>query len=231
VYNREKRVFFALRSFGVSSYLKATNRRESKMRCSQCSNNAFYRIDNGSGGETSLCLQCLSIWEGIQFREWLKSSAMMNYASASMDNMLGGLGGQSPRIPVETIARAASMANTYNNINISNSNVGAVNTGNLARIDAAITMSKGTEAEEFGARLKDLTQAILADTKVSVETKQELVEVAQAISDQAIGSKRPSKIVVATLFGRLQELAGNVTMIAGAVEKLHEAWTYLQSTF
>jgi hypothetical protein len=117
------------------------------------------------------------------------------------------------------------------NINISNSNVGAVNTGNLARIDAAITMSKGTEAEEFGARLKDLTQAILADTKVSAETKPHLVEVAQAISDQAIGSKRPSKIVVTTLFGRLQELAGNVTMIAGAVEKLHVAWIYLQSTF
>jgi hypothetical protein len=92
-------------------------------------------------------------------------------------------------------------------------------------------MSKGTEAEEFGARLKDLTQAILADTKVSAETKPHLVEVAQAISDQAIGSKRPSKIVVTTLFGRLQELAGNVTMIAGAVEKLHVAWIYLQSTF
>jgi hypothetical protein len=201
------------------------------MRCSQCSNSAFYRIGNGTGGETSLCLQCLSIWEGIQFREWLKSSAMMNHASASMDSIMGGIGVQSPMIPVEAIARAASMANAYNNINISNSSVGVVNTGNLARIDAAITMSKGTEAEEFGARLKDLTQAILADTKSSAEIKQQLVEVAQAISDQAIGSKRPSKVVVTTLFGELRKLAGDLTVIAGAVEKLHEAWGYLQSTF
>src|SRR6266480_4272438 len=112
------------------------------MRCSQCPNPAFYRIGNGKG-ETTLCLRCLQVYEGIQFREWLKNAAMMNHASASMDSMLGGIGGESPRIPVEAIARAASMANTYNNISISNSSVGVVNTGNLARIDAAITMSQG----------------------------------------------------------------------------------------
>jgi hypothetical protein len=199
------------------------------MRCSQCSNNAFYRIGNDTGGETSLCLQCLSIWEGIQFREWLKSSAMMNHASDSMDVMLGGLGPPSPRIPVEAIAKAASMAKTYNNISISNSNVGVVNTGNLARIDAAITMSKGTETEEFGARLKDLTQAILTDAQLSKELKQQMVEVTQAIGDQAIGSKKPSAVVVDTLFRRFKELAGDASMIAGALEKLHEAWAHLQT--
>jgi len=35
------------------------------------------------------------------------------------------------------------MARTYNNISISNSNVGVVNTENLARIDAAITIRRG----------------------------------------------------------------------------------------
>jgi hypothetical protein len=198
------------------------------MRCSQCSNNAFYRIGNGAGGETSLCLQCLSVWEGIQFREWLKSSAMMNHASDGMD-MLTGFGPPSPRIPVEAIARAASMSRTYNNISISNSSVGVVNTGNLARIDAAITMSKGTEAEEFGARLKDLTQAILADTELAKEQKQQLIEVAQAISDQAIGNKKPSAVVITNLFGALRQLAGDVSIVGGAVEKLHEAWTHLHT--
>jgi hypothetical protein len=199
------------------------------MRCSQCSNNAFYRVSNSAGGDTPLCLQCLSIWEGIQFREWLKASAMMNHASASMDEFTG-LGPPSPRIPVEAIARAASMSRTYNNISISNSNVGVVNTGNLARIDAAITMSKGTETEEFGARLKDLTQAILANAEIAKEQKQQLIEVAQAISDQAIGNKRPSSVVITNLFGALRQLAGDVSVVGGAVEKLHEAWTHLQTT-
>jgi hypothetical protein len=198
------------------------------MRCAQCSNSAFYRIGNGKG-ETALCLSCLSIYEGIQFREWLKSAAMMNHASESMDAMLGGLGGPSPRIPVEAIARTASMATTYNNISISNSNVGVVNTDNLARIDAAITMSQGTETEEFGARLKDLTEAVLSDAAISRDLKQQMIEVTQAISDQAIGSKKPSAIVVSTLFGQLKQLAGDVTIIAGAAEKLHEAWTHLQA--
>jgi hypothetical protein len=55
-----------------------------------------------------------------------------------------------------------------------------------------------------------------------------MVEVAQAISDQAIGSKKPSDVVVTTLFGRLKELSSNVTVIAGAVEQLHQAWTHLK---
>src|SRR4051812_47436219 len=99
--------------------------------CAQCSNTAFYRIGDGKEA-AALCLPCLSIYEGIQFREWLKHAAMLNHASAEMDNMLGGIGGLSPKIPVEAIARAASMAKTYNNITISSSNVGVLNTGNLA---------------------------------------------------------------------------------------------------
>ncbi|MGY4434855.1 hypothetical protein ACVWWO_007332 [Bradyrhizobium sp. F1.13.1] len=112
------------------------------MKCAQCTNPAFYRVGDGSGKEIGLCLSCLSVYEGIQFREWLKHAAMLNHASESMDSMLGGIGGQSPRIPVEAIARAAVMARTFNNINISNSNVGVLNRGNLARIDAAITIAR-----------------------------------------------------------------------------------------
>jgi hypothetical protein len=152
---------------------------------------------------------------------------MINQANDDIDATMG-FGLRTGRIPVAEIARAASQSRTYNNIQISNSTVGVVNTGNLARIDAAITMSKGTETEEFGARLKDLTQAILSETQISQELKQQMVEVVQAISDQAIGSKRPSDVVVTTLFGRLKELSSNVTVIAGAVEKLHQAWTNLQ---
>jgi hypothetical protein len=193
-------------------------------KCSQCQTTAFYHVEG-----TPLCLSCWEIYEGIQFRSWLQNSAMINHASESMDYMVP-IGPPSPRIPVEIIARAASVAKTYNNISISNSSVGVVNTGNLARIDAAITMSKGRETEEFGARLKDLTQAILADTTASKKLKQEMVEVVQAISDQAIGSKQPSSTVVTTLFGRLKEMSADVSIIAGAVEKLHEAWTFLEST-
>jgi hypothetical protein len=182
------------------------------------------------GQEQPLCIACWSLVEDIQFRKWLQLSAMSNQALDDMDAMMpfGSSGG---RIPVSDIARAASRSRTYNNIHITNSSVGVLNTGNLARIDAAITMSVGTETAEFGARLKDLTDAIVNDSALNAELKQQMIEVVQAISDQAIGNKKPSEVVVTTLFGRLRDLASNATVIAGAVEKLHQAWLYVKDLF
>jgi hypothetical protein len=184
-------------------------------------------VEPRGGAQQPLCLSCYSRLEEIQFLNWLKAAAMMNQALDDMDAIVP-IGGTSGRIPVAEIARAASQSRTYNNIHITGSTVGVINTGNLARIDAAITMSKGTEAEEFGARLKDLTDAILRENELDAELKQQMVEVLQAISDQAIGSKKPSKIVVGTLFGQLKQLAGDVTVIEVGVEKLRQAWDILQ---
>lgn len=133
------------------------------------------------------------------------------------------------RIPVAEIAKAASGARAYTNIHIANSNVGVVSTGNLARIDAAITITTGTDQEEFGARLKDLTDAIVNEASLNGDMRQQMVEVVQAISDQVIASKKPSKVVVSALFGRLKDMATNTTVIVVAVEKLREAWTALSS--
>ena len=152
---------------------------------------------------------------------------MANQAIDDMEMILP-TGRSHGRIPVAEIARTASNYRTYNNIHINNSNIGVVNTGHLAKIDAAITISKGTESEEFGARLKDLTDAIVNQAEIDAQLKQKLVEIVQAISDQAL-SKNPSKIVISTLFQELQKLVSDVAVIAAAVESFYGAWDRLQS--
>lgn len=169
-----------------------------------------------------MCLACYGRLEDIRFRQYLMLSASSNQALDEMDFMVG-FGRTGGRIPVEALAKAASMSRTYNNIKIANSNIGVINTGNLARIDAAITISQGTESAEFGARLKDLVESIAKNDQATNEKKKELVEVATAISDQAI-SKTPSKTVVNVLFGKLVSLASDFSTIEGAVEKLKAAW-------
>ncbi len=198
------------------------------MRCHQCSKAAFYQVGKDASKMVPLCLSCYVQLEHVNMMKFLQNAAMMNHAEAQMDAVVG-LPPLSKPIPVAEIARAMAKSHTFNNIKISNSNVGVVNTGNLARIDAAITMSQHTDMEEFGARLKDLTDAILSDTKASKDEKQELAELTQAISDQVIGQKRPSGVVVATLFDKVRGLCGDFTTIAAAAEKLHDAWQYLQS--
>lgn len=192
------------------------------MKCSQCPTLALYRVGPATG--TPLCLDCYSKLEHITFVKFLHNAAMLNQANDDMDAVVGFGFNQKGRIPVAEIARAMSRSTQYNNINITNSNVGVINTGNLARIDAAITISKGTENEEFGARLKDLTEAILGSEEASNEAKQKMIEVAKAISDQAIASKSPSATVIGALFGTLAGLSNDFTLIAGAVEKLHQVW-------
>jgi hypothetical protein len=138
-------------------------------RCSQCPTPALYVIGD-HGGERPLCLACYSKLEDINFRKFLMVAAGANQAADDMDSMVG-LGRVGGRIPVEALARAASMSRTYNSIRIANSNIGVVNTGNLARIDAAVTISQGTEAAEFGARLKDLVEKIIADKAATNDQK------------------------------------------------------------
>ncbi|WP_431014677.1 hypothetical protein [Bradyrhizobium pachyrhizi] len=154
------------------------------------------------------------------------AAAGANQAADDMDSMLGMGVRTGGRIPVEALARAVSMSRTYNNIRIANSNIGVINTGNLARIDAAITISEGTERAEFAARLKDLVESIASERAVAPEVKRELVEVTSAISDQAV-SKTPSKAVITTLFDKLVSMSSGVATIAAAVEKLYNAWNSL----
>lgn len=199
------------------------------MRCSQCGRPALYQVGEGKALHP-LCLQCWSIVEDINFKKSLMSAAMMNQALDDMDAMVP-IGPTSGRIPVAEIARAASQARTYNNIHVTNSNVGVINTGHLAKIDAAIEISKGTDSEEFGARLKDLMETILNDASIEEQAKKEMTEVVQAISNEVIGSKTPSKIVVGALFSKLKDLAAGVVVIGSAVEQLHAAWQHLSSMF
>jgi hypothetical protein len=93
-------------------------------------------------------------------------------------------------------------------------------------IDAAITISQGTENAEFAARLKDLTEAIAQSTEANEEQKRQLLEVTTAISDQVI-AKSPSQTVIGVLFEKLVSLTSGLSTIAGAAEKLYQAWQAL----
>src|SRR5262245_57113392 len=130
------------------------------MRCHQCERPAIYRMEN-----FVLCLQCADQLQSLADRQqaivnaqFLQNAAMLNQSIDHSDSMIP-LGMRSDLVPLAEIARAMSGRTVLNNIQISNSTVGAVNTGDLAKIDAFITATKGTDAEDIGARLQQLTQA------------------------------------------------------------------------
>jgi hypothetical protein len=72
------------------------------------------------------------------------------------------------RIPVVALANAVAKGSSVSNhINISNSNVGVVNTGDLARINAAITISQKSDVAGVGLQIKALTEEIIKSKEAS----------------------------------------------------------------
>lgn len=194
-------------------------------QCSQCSRPAFFGVGNSVEEAVPLCLSCYAMLEQVQTMKWLRAAAMMNNAAEQMD-YIAPFGPIKP-IPVAEIARAMTKASTFNNIHISNSKVGVVNTGDLARINAAIEITKGKPTEEFGAKLKALIEAITNTPEGDEATKKALTDLTKTIADQVLVERSPSSTVVETLFDRLVSMSSGLTTILAAAEQLKLAWQHI----
>ena len=75
---------------------------------------------------------------------------------------------------------------TFHNISVSNSVVGAINTGNVQRVDVAIEKIKqvGAEGAKFAEALREFTQAIVDDKELAEQEKQGVVDQLAFLTDQ-----------------------------------------------
>lgn len=188
------------------------------MRCHQCPRPAFYVVGQEGEQGVPLCLDCWSKLETVNYRKFLMNAAMMNQAADDMDMVTGiPLGGG--RIPVAAMARAMQRSNVYNNINVNNSQVGVINTGDLAKIDAAITLSQGSDVEAIATILKSLTETIVRANEIEANSKKELIELITALSEEIVRSKKQS--VIMSLLVAIEERAKGlnaVVQLAGALK-------------
>jgi hypothetical protein len=173
------------------------------MRCQQCTRPAIYQVGDHA---VPLCIDCYSKLEEANFRKFLMNAALMNQAMDHMDEVTG-LGITGGRIPVAALAGALRRGNVYNNINVSNSQIGVISTGDLAKIDAAITLTSGSDADQIGRYLRELTQAVVDASDVDQEGKKELIELIQQIVS---ARKKP---VIASLLRSIEERAQGAAAI------------------
>jgi len=192
------------------------------MPCSQCKRPAIIAI--GEPG-VLLCLHCYHAWSEIQFWDFLQNAAMMNRSLDDME-MVSGFTLSSKRIPVAEMARAMAKASTYNHIIVSGSKIGVINTGDLAKIDAVITMTNDSDAAGVGEALKILTQAIVDAQSLSDQGRSELIAVVQALSNEVV--KDPKPPVVLALWEAIQTRTAGVvdlaTKAAGLRAAIHGAF-------
>ncbi|WP_144766547.1 hypothetical protein [Methylobacterium dankookense] len=147
----------------------------------------------GDERQIPLCVHCYSKFSEVINLEFLKSVLMMNQAAAEMD-LVAPFGPPTPKVPVGEFAKAMQKGHTFNNFNVNNSQIGVINTGELAKIDAAITLSRGSDAEIFGQKVQILTEALLKSTEVSQAQKNEIIDLIQALTSEVIAKRKPAVI-------------------------------------
>lgn len=176
-----------------------------QMKCHQCPTPAFVQVEH-FGRDVPLCLDCYAKLKSIKNIEFLQNAAMMNQAMDEMDAM-APFGPSSGRVPIKDIARAMQkLSHVYNNIRVSNSQVGVLNTGDLAKIDAVITMSGGTDVEAVGDGLKALTQAVIDSTEMASAQKKDTIDLINALAAQVVGPKSERKpSVIMAIYKSLEE--------------------------
>jgi hypothetical protein len=142
---------------------------------------------------------------------------MMNQAMDQMDSITGLPLREGGRIPVAALAGAMTKGATYNNIHISNSQVGVLSTGDLARIDAVITLTKDTDGETIGKAITALTQALIDSREIDEKSKKELLDLVQSLAEQIVGVRKPS--VIMSLLRGIEERAKGYVAISTVIHQ------------
>jgi polyhydroxyalkanoate synthesis regulator phasin len=187
------------------------------VKCDQCERPAIARVTEGL---IALCLDCYQKFVYINNVEFLKHAALANQALDDMDR-ISGFPTAGGRIPIAELARAVQKGSVYNNIHISNSQVGVVSAAEVARIDAAITLTQGSDAAVLGEQLKRLTEAVVNNGSISAEDRKELIDLLQSLAEQIVGQRKPA--VVRSLANAISDKVKGAIALAPLAHDLIEA--------
>ena len=169
-----------------------------------------------------LCVQHYLMFQQAQWLGFTQTAAIFN----QMERQIAiGHGGLIPPNYIE-IPPPPSMGDnlTFNNINVTDSQVGLVNTGTIKRIqrlDASITIFAAKDNDELAEALKCFTQRLF-DSEVAPSAKEEIAQqleylVAQAQAEPTQRSPGINKSVLA-----------GIEQATATLEPLVKAWANLK---
>ena len=151
------------------------------MKCYQCDKRAIWKNEI-DGGTFALCLDCQLKFTQIQDIKLAECERQMNYWNDEIAHSVG-MPPQGARFPERRPIYIG--AGTMNNINISNSTVGVVNTGITQDIDIAITtLNKGGQ-KDLALAIQNLSNAILSSNDITDIQRNEIIESLSVITEES----------------------------------------------
>jgi len=176
-------------------------------KCSQCGNNAIYQIEGGH----LLCLDCYYKMQSIEQQQLAFLIAQKNYYIDQIEATVG-LPGTLPR---HHIPQAAPVINK--NINISNSTVGAVNTGYIESLNVNLSFLAEHGHEELAKQVESFANSLMKEESVSDTIKSEVLEQIEFISRQLVAKEPPKK-------GLIKSILSSIPVLIASSESLLNIW-------
>lgn len=195
------------------------------MRCYQCTSPAMYIAGDQ---EVPLCLSRYSKYAHLQQQELENNERMINFLSDQMSYTVGMPTLLSPRFPQRP--KPAQIGEIrLNNISVSNSVVGAINTGSIGSLDQSISALVQLSEPQIAQAFKELSEAILRSGDLTKNQCNELIEYLNAISREA---STPPEMRRNTVAISLLERAEKITSMASDISEVCQRnWPVIAAVF
>ncbi len=166
-----------------------------------------------------LCLHCYTIIAQNAQAEIESSERMLNYLSDQISYSVG-MPSLSPRFPPRPQPVQISGVN-MNNINISNSIVGTLNTGTIGSVDQTISALIQLGEPSVAEAIKSLTEAVANSGDLGTNQKNELIEILGTIATEAATPHNERKNIVANT---LLKRGAQITALANDLTDVCQKW-------
>jgi hypothetical protein len=199
-----------------------TERPNKVIKCHQCDNPAITQY----AGSIPLCADCYQKVAQADFMEQQathnKLSWLVSHLNFIEQQLYVGQGGLLPlkQAAIPQPPNAPINLNSFNQIKVSDSSVGFINTGTLYNIETSIRVMQQRGDQELANAIKKLTQAVIDNKEVSDSLKESIVEQLEFILTEALSSKDNRrkgviKTIISSLGQSLQTFAALVTIWNG----------------
>jgi len=174
-------------------------------KCSQCNKPAVM------GG------LCVDHYFRLQHAIYLQYSMAAAQYNVIEEQISAGTGGLMPPKRI-IIPPPPSLGDnyTFNNISVAESDIGAINTGTAANIDASITIMQNQGNNELAVAITELTQAIIDSKEIEQAAKNEIAEQLQFLVAQVTAepSNRSLGLVKGILIGIRNTISTATSLLA-----------------
>lgn len=178
-----------------------------------------------NGGQIPLCLDCNLKLTQLNSINNAESERLINYMTGQMEATFG-MSGLSPRFPERRTIQGGNV--TLNNIKVSNSTIGVLNTGTIETVDSAVTVIRQTDPQ-LSAELLTFSQSVISEANLPPELKNKVLELLSVIATEATAPKEKRRsFAIRPLLQELATLASGAAGLAVLYDRLRP---FLEAAF